>query len=621
MKYSSTIVKVVFIALFLGVLLTSAALVNSIRIANEGKRDAFAALNAIEENDFDRALNHLLLLEDELDRAKSWQAPSKWMRFIPLLGADYAVYDELLSAGNQIASSARTVVSNLSETGLPENFSLDTIDLRTAPKAYLEVHEDILESIDHIQAAAEEADKLHISLAPASFRADLVRLRTILSGVNEQITEYRPLIEVLPELLGRDEPHDILVLLQNPDELRPTGGFIGSFGRISINKGVIEQFFTEDIYNLDVNALGREELLAPQPIQDYTDVQYWYLRDANWSPDFPTAAKQVIDLYEFESGEEDIDTVIAVTPFLIERFLAITGSIEVDNIVFDSENLVDAIQYRVEQEFWRIGLSDQERKKIINDLAQALKDRLFSLTKDELIQVLTAAEDALDRGEILFYTRDPQLNAYIANSGWDGSITQEKGDYIYVVDANLGALKTDRVVERARNYTVEKTGDGRWKARLKIRYKNDGFFDYRTTRYRTYTRIYTPLGSEFISSSGFVRKDKSSSYIDPVIYTELNKTVFAGFLSIEPGQERFAVVEYYLAPKVVNQIETKNQYTLNFIKQPGAAPIALQVQFTADRELFSFAPSEVDYELNNDQTISFTDMVERDHEYVIKLAE
>ncbi len=608
------------IVLLASIAISAILFVFSARQALQAKDSINLAFNALQAKEYDRAFVELSNTTKHLQTAQKLQKPSFWVRYIPPFNSDYIVYEELLSAGVNLTASLDFIANQLVESTISQSLSLDSIDLKTAPAAYLSVHEDIMEAIEHLELAAIEIENLHIELFPASIQSEIRLLQKQLLDADfvQFVENYKPFLEQLPTMLGAEQPHDILVLLQNPHELRPTGGFIGSFGRIRFNKGVLEQFYTEDVYNVDVFALGREEYEAPEPIQKYADVNFWYFRDANWSPDFPTSAKQAIKLYEFETREEGIDTVIAVTPSLIQEFLKFTGPIEVDSIVFDENNLIDAIQHRVEQEFWRIGLTDEQRKTIINDLAQALLQRVFNFSSDQFLEFASISLDVLDRKEILVYTSDPQLQSFIESKEWAGLLRQEKTDFIGVFDANLGALKTDRLVERKHEYTLIQDDNGTWKGRITIRYKNNGFFDYRTTRYRTYTRIYTPLGSELLSSSGFVEEDKSSNYIRPTVYEEFDKTVFAGFVSVEPGQERFATIEYQLPAWLSEKIKRENKYSLLIQKQSGVAPIETTFSIQSQKELFSFAPSAVSYETEANKKLFFTDSPLRDTTYTLK---
>jgi len=620
-KYWRSFAKLLILLAVLYLIISSVMLVFSVNKALAVKNRADIISQAIDDGQFNRALHEILDIQDELASAKQLQKPSKWILGIPVIRVDYAVYDQLLSAGQQLTESFGEIIGILESENISEVFSLDTIDLANAAKAYLEVHDNIISSINHLESAAKLSENLHTSIMPGAVQETVKNLQQNLASSLKIISQYKPYLEILPYFLGSPEAQEVLFLLQNPDELRPTGGFIGTFGRLTINKGVIQQFFTDDIYNVDVHVLGREQEVPPEPIQKYTNVEYWYLRDANWSPDFPTSAQKVIELYEYESSEQGIDSVIAINPFLVQEILRITGPIEVDDILFDENNLIDKIQFRVEQEFLDIGLVDEERKVVINNLAQALKERIFRMSKDEFKAFLLSFQQALDRKEILVYTRDPVVQDLIISSGWGGQIVSTDSDYLFIVDANLGALKTDRLVDRSRNYTLTEQDDGRWLARLEIRYKNNGFFDYRTTRYRTYTRIYVPLGSEFHNSSGFVTTDKSVDYVDPIIYSEFGKTVFAGFLSIEPGQERFAVIEYLLPRKISESIEQDLKYDLYVQKQPGVKPFPISVEINSRKKLFSFSPSKVNYEVVNQNNLIFDDLVEQDTSYTVIFVE
>lgn len=615
-SFKRSILLTIIVLLVIYILGSLGALAFSAKSAFDAKKEISAVVSAIEVEQLDRALESLFLIEADLYQAKRWKSASFWLRYVPVLRHDYIVYDELLNAGQGAATSIKVVVQNLSSGSISRAISFESLDLRDAGKAYLEIHDEIMEAYDHLIAAAEVADKIHTGLIPQPYREDIIMLQRRLQENRDQIISFRPFLEALPATLGQGDPHEILVLLENSDELRPTGGFIGNVARLTIDQGEIIQFSTDDVYSIDGKVLGREELRPPEPISKYMNVEYWYLRDSNWSPDYPTSAQNVKVLYEFEMQEEGIDTVLALTPFLIEGFLDIVGPIETGGIVFTSENLIEALQYRVEYGFAELGQLHDERKQIIKDLADLIKQRFFTMNKGELKQFYELGKEALDRKEILIYTTNPQHQALIAGLGWDGRVIDAGGDYIYVSDANVAALKTDRVVERKRKYSLKHDGE-KWKAVLELTYINNGQFDYRTTRYRTYTRVYVPIGSELIASNGFVETDKSGVSIPPLIYSEFGKTVFAGFLSVEPGEQRSITLEYYLPDWLVKKIELENKYSLYLQKQPGVNFSIFEAEISSEKKLFSFAPSSVEYQVEGEDTIQFTDYTTTDMEYVV----
>jgi len=134
------------------------------------------------------------------------------------------------------------------------------------------------------------------------------------------------------------------------------------------------------------------------------------------------------------------------------------------------------------------------------------------------------------------------------------------------------------------NYSFSSDASGKLHAKVAITYKNDGTFTWKTTRYRTYTRIYVPQGSALVGGSGMMENDK---ILDPARRTgkidvgeEFGKTYFGAFISIEPGAEGTLSFEYILPDKIKNQI-AGGLYKLLVQKQSGTPghPLTLNLNF------------------------------------------
>ncbi|MFH1145878.1 MAG: DUF4012 domain-containing protein, partial [bacterium] len=104
-----------------------------------------------------------------------------------------------------------------------------------------------------------------------------------------------PWLKYYSSLAGYDGESNYLIMIQNSSELRPTGGFFGTYSFITMKEGKLIKFVTDNIYSLDYNAKDKMNKIAPPPLQKYVKQWQWFLRDANWYPDFPTSARQVID--------------------------------------------------------------------------------------------------------------------------------------------------------------------------------------------------------------------------------------------------------------------------------------------------------------------------------------
>lgn len=403
-----------------------------------------------------------------------------------------------------------------------------------------------------------------------------------LARIFQNTAELKDAISLMPIFLGYDKPRTYLTLFLNNAELRPGGGFIGSYALVKIDKGKITLFETSGSENLDWAAPDDFKVEPPEALKKYLYLKNWYFRDANWSPDWPESSRAAAWFYRFEGGKDGskIDGVIGLTPRVLEEIVKITGPVTVAGKVFNAENVIDELQYQVEVAYLKEGKSRRERKILIGALGRELLKKVADLPPWKWAGIYSIAQELFKQKQMMVWSADEAVEATLVKQGWAGEMKKVDGDYLMVVDANLSALKTDPKVERAIHYEVKQDG-ARLKTRVTIEYDHRGQFDWKTTRYRSYTRVYVPLGSELISSNGFVENDKikSKGKIEPrpaQITEELGKTVFGGFIAIEPGEQETLILEYYLPEKIAQQAKA-GLYTLFVQKQLGGRASKLTV--------------------------------------------
>lgn len=433
----------------------------------------------------------------------------------------------------------------------------------------------------------EEELLLPIRLARDELKGEVESLKIAIDSIAE-------LSGIVPGIIGYPEEKTYLFLLLNNTEIRPGGGFIGTYGVVKIKDAQITEFFTDDIYNIDLKVNENTwDVEPPAPIKKYLGVDKWYMRDSNWSPDFPTSAQQAEWFYHAEGGEQDdFDGVIAVTPELIGPFLDFYGGIEAEGVRYTSENFIDILEYKVEQEFFKRGIPEFERKKIIGVLAQNLLNKIKGSSYHDLGILLDETIKSLERKEVLVYDKNDYFKRILRQKNWDGAIRSSEGDYVMVVDANLGSLKTDQVMEKELVYSVVPREDDRLVAKAVITYTNTGTFTWKTTRYNTYTRLYVPFGSELISSNGAMLREKDTTPGEVDVGSDLAKTVYGAYISVEPGQKKKLEFEYLLPTSI-----TSDEYRLLIQKQPGNK-LDFQVD-TSPCEMVSYAGRlDTDIELN-----------------------
>ncbi len=457
-------------------------------------------------------------------------------------------------------------------------------------------------------------DHINSSSIFSVYHVQLKSLREKIFRAVNYLETTIPVIQTLPRLSGYPEPVEILVLLQNSDELRPTGGFIGTYGIVRIGNAEIIDFKTHDIYHLDMPVQELVTTTPPQPFIEYMGLKKWFVRDANWSPDWPTSAKTIDSMYQQEiklaknSAEvNNFVAIVGITPNLIIDLLSLIGPINIEGVEYNKDNFVDLLQYRVERGYQELGISKWQRKEIIGEISQEIKNKIFSGSKKQWGGVYDIIAENFLRKNIIIYSSEIELQEIFSKYGISGEIKKNTGDYLMLVDANMASLKTDSVMQRNIQYQVDQNFDGLY-AKATINYFHQGNFTWKTGRYRTYSRLYVPAGSQLIKYSG-----SATGKIE--ISEELGKTVFATLISIDPGSMGSLYFEYKL-PSRLNKIKN---YELIIQKQPGNNIGSLIVDLNFINRIKSYSPVGFYAQKINNERIKWTTDLTTDKLFQIEL--
>lgn len=453
-----------------------------------------------------------------------------------------------------------------------------------------------------LDAAQKALQRVNIDDVPEEKRATFQLVRDKLPAASAALAAFREHSSLVRELLGQNGPRMYLFLFQNNDELRPTGGFIGSYGLLEVNNGRIKKFFVDGIFNPDGQL--RTNIIPPAPVRKISAA--WSLHDSNWWPDFPTSAEKAISFYE-KTGGPTVDGVVTLTPTVIKDILKVTGPVEMPDygVTIDSENFTPVIQEEVEVNY------DRERnkpKQILADLAPILLDRLFQ-TRDaaKLVSILDTMSSAMSQRQILLYSRNKDVESLISKAGWSGELLSSSGDYASVVHTNLNGFKTDGVISESVEHTASIRADGSVLDTIRITRKHNGGntkYDWWNRVNADYMRVYVPLGSELVSATGQTyeipndpvdyaalgfthdpdvdRDEKATTIRDDGtrVSEESGKTVFGNFVYVSPGES--VTVEYtYLLPFMVfPKNDDPASYAFLYQKQAGVGQIDFHHQLT-----------------------------------------
>ncbi len=518
---------------------------------------------------------------------------------------------EVILSGAEIADEVLSTVSGASQTVIQADGSTEArpySDLSDEDKQRLlnGLAHSLPQLIDmqvRLRLAQSDLERLDEYELLPSLEAAIQPLRDLIPDMITSVDVLIPFAAIAPEFGGLGQDRQFLVLFLNNTELRPGGGFIGVYGLMVTRDGEIKSLITDDSYAIDAYVQGNPayHVNPPPPLVSWLGQPTWFFRDADWSPDFEQTARDSVQLMRQEiafGGQPvpEIHGVVGITPSFISRLLSFVGPITVEGQTFNSANVADLLEYQVEQGFVDSGVPLEQRKEIVSVLTEEMVDRLLELPPSSWTDLFRILHEGFDEKEIALMSYEPDIQAALEDNGWGGVLNSATADDVLLtVDANLAALKTDPVVERQVNYKVNKVGNG-YRATASITYTHNGTFNWKTTRYRTYTRIYVPAGSTLVSSSGSLKDDKTRNpNLEPGtvdVVQEYGMTSFGAFIAIEPGQTGTLSFTYDLPVTVANAI-ARGSYRMLALKQMGAGDNLLTLDLDFGNTLASAEPPEL----------------------------
>jgi len=371
----------------------------------------------------------------------------------------------------------------------------------------------------------------------------------------------------LPQILGFKEPQTYLIILQNNNELRPTGGFISAYGILNFDHGKMS-LEIKDSYNLT----NTESLLpAPKAFQNLlaTDSKFqgWYFRDGNFDPNYPTTAQDLISLYNEQTTGEKINFngVIAVNFKALEDFIdTLNTEIKINDQIINSQNLFTILQHNVKNIDTHNKEALSTRKNILKELGQnIIKTSLKSVSQyQDFIKTIATS---LDKKDILIYALDQDLQKKIITHHWDGSFNPNKyKNFIYVNIANIGGRKADRYLQKNFQYYTSFTDSETGKSRLRINLFHGGTYNLNSDLYQSYIRVYLPLKSTIKEIKQISQNKEEESIIYETEKIKDTKLITL-YIKLLPGENRIIDINYEL-PSNINL----DNYELDLIKQSGA---------------------------------------------------
>ncbi len=448
-----------------------------------------------------------------------------------------------------------------------------------------------------------------------------------LSGFNVELTEATQSLGALRTLLSPQKERHVLVMFQNESELRPGGGFLGSYADVTIAHGAVTNIEVRDIYDPDGQLFTN--VIPPRPLQRLT--KDWEARDANWFADFPASAQKVLSFMNqsriYTDRQVTFEGAAAINTHVIGDIIDLVGPIELPEfkLTITGDTFMRELQKEVEAgENKKIN----QPKKILQTLAPILLERLKTRTRSQDAAFLEKIRYNFTRKNIMLYVDDPILEHQFTTRDVGGNLTHlEKtnsatiSDYLAVITANMAGGKSDFVTRQSIKLVSTFTATGTLVNQLTITRQNKGNTEtewWYKSPHKTYTQIYMPLGSKIYSAQGNkawpdpIVRDYSKYQEDPDVaaieathlfldteqldrFIAFNKTVFAGWITTPTGATSTFTMNYRNPKKFTPAVKN---YEFYFDKQSGA---------NTSLEVSIIAPPGFIWQETSSTTLSFAD--------------
>ena len=440
-------------------------------------------------------------------------------------------------------------------------------------------------------------------------------------------------IDFWPDILGFNGQKTYLVLFQNNMELRPGGGFIGSYAILTLDKGKIASFKIYDVYDADGQLKTHVE--PPFPIRRFLPLVNWYLRDSNFNLDFSKGAIASAIFLNSETHQV-VDGVIGVDLFFVKNLLSVTGPIYISEYkeTVDKDNFYQITQAYAEKDFFP---GSTQKKDFLRSFYNSLFTKLIVDQNLAYLKLLNVLTDSIYEKHILFAFNDPNTQAAFAINGLSSSLfderKKEKGainDFMGINEANLGANKVNYYITRNLSQEVLIADDGTISENLTISFNNSS----QDKIYKNYLRIELPIRVKISKITLDGKEQKLVDAVDdPAVYEKKNfkppvgleikkdnqaqNSIFGFLININPRESKVIKISYEFLDKLV-LTKPEFSYSLKLFKQPGIDfyPYDLILNYPQG---FNVVKNTKEIKIGSDKLI-FSSQIRRDMDLKINFA-
>ena len=561
----------------------------------------------VEEMDFETVASSMIKLQSDLDgftqEARPFLRLAPKLGWVPTYGGDLANAPNLIDLADHLID-ASIITLQAAEPLLMEIDSPDpSLDPAGMTMFIVDAQPQFLEARSEFDRALEARSIIQVEqLSPRLQNLVADELDPLLTLMDDGLS----LSTTLPIVLGADGgSKSYLILVQNEDELRTTGGFITTVGNVIVHDGEILKLHFEGVDNEE--DWTKPFPIAPWQLQDYMNARILILRDSNWFTNFPISASWAKYLYSYNHTGR-LDGVIAFDQQFLVMLLGALGPLDVEGAPYaiTSGNVIDYMRSAKEPPAGEVPADGFYRKDFIRNIADAVLKELVSGRYKDWRGLAVTLTRALDERHLLVQFEDPVVESLLAEQDWDGAVRPFSGDFLMTTDSNVGFNKTNALMDISLSYDVDLTDVSSPMGSLVLTHKNNSSRDVECIQfdagqvpddylypmdrcYWSYTRVYKQAGTKLLDASPhdipakwMLLAQAVPARVD-ILDEEIDEVQGFGTLVVVPGGQSLNTGFDFALPAAVvasNEDDPKlYTYRLKVQKQPGtlANPLIVRI--------------------------------------------
>ena len=427
------VIEVIAVIISLAVATGLSVLVVGLQI-NDARASAAQAQSEAQAGDLPGLIDSVEALRSNVAAVATYTKSPAWLitQYIPGVGEPVHTASTLTNGANNVAA-ASTEFLDLARQ-LDQARSTSGGQLVPA-----EVLANLAPAANELAAAlttfTADVDSLTVGAAYGPFQG---KANAALQEAKDLLPQLTLLVKTLPSiavLLGANGPQKWFVALQNGGESRGTGGLLGSFAVVDLDKGKAKplQIGANEL----LTAKANPNLLPKDSQALWGPARLAEVYGVNLSPNYPYAGELISSMWQKQSGAAP-NAVLALDQRATALLIEAVGGITVDGITLNGANAVQFLSVGVYEKFPTTAAKDAF---VTDAMGQLIK--MIATGSTSPIQLAGKLANAVLERSVFLWAADAAIQQSLAPSPIGGQVPDTAGPISMAVVNNNAGNKMD----------------------------------------------------------------------------------------------------------------------------------------------------------------------------------